>query len=522
MSLDARDFGSDHGWLAQDPVTRQSRIRPDTLAAQEFATGRALTYRQLDAEVRRCETVLRELVPAGGRVALLARNSLRHIVLFYGCPRAGTVFQPLNWRLSGGELAVLLADASPDLVIYDAEFEKEAQAALTAMPDVRRFKIAPGADPFADLLAAAEPHPPTPVDPDAPAVLLYTSGTTGKPKGVIITPKSATYGSLNFVFVGELTAGHAQLCDPPFFHIVGLLASIHASLLAGATLHIPDRFTPPVTLQRLADPALAISHYFCVPQMAQALLDDPGFADVELSGLRLFTGGAPMPAHLTLRLCDAGIRASNGYGMSENGTVMGVPLDIETARRKAGSAGVAAPLMEVRIVRPDGEDAADGEVGEIWLRGPAITPGYWNQSATTAKVFAGDWFRTGDAALRDAEGYYFIVDRWKDMYISGGENVYPAEVEAVLSEMDGVAEVAVIGVDDQRWGEVGCAYLVLRGDAACDASIVQTWCAERLARYKHPTHLRFLETLPRTASGKVQKDLLRRAFAAEAQTESPS
>jgi fatty-acyl-CoA synthase len=523
VSVDARDFGRDDGWLAQDPVARQSTLRPDVLAAQEFATGRALTFRQLDLEVRRCETVLRDLATDGGRVALLARNSLRHIVLFYACPRAGRVFQPLNWRLSGGELAVLLADASPDLVIYEAEFEKEALAALAAMPEVRRFKVTPGADdPFAALVAAAEPHPPTPVDPNAPAALLYTSGTTGRPKGVIITAKSATYGSLNFLFVGELTAGHAQLCDAPFFHIVGILAVIHASVMAGATLHISDRFAPPLTLQRLADPTLAITHYFCVPQMAQALLDDPGFAAADLSRLRLFTGGAPMPAHLTLRLCDAGIRPSNGYGMSENGTVLGVPLDIETARRKVGSAGIVAPLTQVRIVRPDGADAADGEVGEIWLRGPAITPGYWNQPEATAKAFAEDWFRSGDAARRDADGYYFIVDRWKDMYISGGENVYPAEVEAVLAAMDCVADVAVIGVDDERWGEVGCAYVVLRRDSACDAAAVQAWCADRLARYKRPTHLRFTEALPRTASGKVQKDVLRRAFAAAIQTELPS
>ncbi|WP_421934488.1 AMP-binding protein [Phenylobacterium sp.] len=517
--MDAQD-----AWLSRDFIFRQAKVRPGKLAAQALASGRALTYRALEAELRTCESYLRATLSGpGARVAILARNCLHHITLFYGCPRAGAVFQPLNWRLTGPELAVLLEDATPELLIYEAEFEAEAQAALAQVPVASVLRLAPGDDAFAAALAGVTPvGEPGRIDPAAPSMLLYTSGTTGRPKGVIVTPKTAFHSAMNYSQVGELCADHAMLCDVPLFHVVGLLAILHGSFFTGGTVHLADRFVPAETLRRLSDPELGVSHYFCVPQMAQALLDDPGFAGADLEGLRLFTGGAPMPAPLTLALLDAGVRPSNGYGMSENGTVLGVPLDPEIARAKVGSAGVAAPAIEVRLVGRDGVDVKPGEPGEVWLRGPSVMPGYWNQPEATAKSFApGGWFRTADAARQDEDGYYFIVDRWKDMYITGGENVYPAEVEAALADMPLVAEAAVVGVPDPRWGEAGCAYVVLRPGNARDIAAVLAWCDGRLARYKRPAHIRFLDALPRTASGKIQKDILRRAFA-EAQTESPS
>lgn len=331
----------------------------------------------------------------------------------------------------------------------------------------------------------------------------------------MITNSSAFHGALNFTFVGELTAGHAMLCDTPLFHVVGTLAILHASMIAGAAVHLSDRFMAGDTLARFADPQLAISHYFCVPQMAQALAQHPDFATTNLTGLRLFTGGAPMPQALSVTLLDKGVVASNGYGMSENGTVIGVPLDPAIARRKLGSVGVPSPIMEVRLVGPDGRDVADGETGEIWLRSPAVTPGYWNQPEINAAAFSDGWFRTGDAARRDADGFYFIIDRWKDMYITGGENVYPAEVEAVLLELKGVADAAVVGFADPRWGESGCAFLCLDGAADIDAQAVLAWCGERLAGYKKPRLVRFIDALPRTASGKVRKDVLRQGIEVE-------
>ena len=508
------DGANSLGFLARDVVARQALCRPRALAIADLASGRRLSFADLDDLVRRCDGWLRgRQLPSGGRVAILARNGLHHAALFYGCPRADAVFLPLNWRLSGPELAGLLEDARPDVLIYQAEFEAEARMALAAAPTPLVLRVGPGCDELDEALAASAPLAPRPMAALAPALLLYTSGTTGRPKGVVVTNASAFYGALNFTFVGELTAGHAMLCDTPLFHVVGLLAILHASMLAGAAVHLADRFTPGDSLARFAD--LGISHYFCVPQMAQAIAQHPAFAETDLTGLRLFTGGAPMPSALTVTLLDKGIRASNGYGMSENGTVLGVPLDPEIARRKLGSVGVASPVMEVRLVGPDGRDVADGEAGEVWLRSPAVTTGYWNQPAANAAAFSDGWFRTGDAARRDADGFYFIIDRWKDMYITGGENVYPAEVEAVLLSLDGVADAAVVGFADPRWGESGCAYLCVEAGAAVDTGQVLAWCGERLAGYKNPRLVRFIDALPRTASGKVKKDVLRQAIEAE-------
>jgi fatty-acyl-CoA synthase len=486
------------------------------LACVSLADGRRYSYAELDAEVGRWAAHLAEVLAPGARVALLARNSVVHLVLFYACARAGAVFVPLNWRLPAKELAALLADCAPERLFVDDEFRGAGEEAA------RLAGI--GADRVIASTASPAPAKATPVlaPADAPATLLYTSGTTGRPKGVIITRRSAFFGAYNFMQVGSLTTESVLLADAPLFHVVGLLAVMHAGLGAGGTVLVSDRFVPAVTLQRLSDPALGVTHYFCVPQMAQAMKDEPGFAETDLSHLKgLFTGGAPMPPSLTLAYLDRRVPMSNGFGMSEAGTVMHVPPDLEVARAKLGAAGVPAPAVEVRLVRQDGYDAETGEVGEVWLRGPGVSPGYWNQPDATAAAFADGWFRTGDAARQDEDGVYFLVDRWKDMYITGGENVYPAEVEAALHELEGVRDVAVVGVPDARWGESGCAFVVRAPGSALDAAAVIAFCGRHLAGYKRPSAVRFVDTLPRTASGKIQKDALRRAFAAEIPPNAP-
>jgi fatty-acyl-CoA synthase len=265
------------------------------------------------------------------------------------------------------------------------------------------------------------------------------------------------------------------------------------------------------TLDRLGDPMLAITHYFSVPQMAQMLWQQPGFDPAKLRHLKYWaTGGAPNPAAQIERFLRAGIAMSNGFGMSETGSNYGTPMDDpEKAIGKPGSCGLPYAFVETRIAGEDGVELPPGETGEVWLAGPSVTPGYWNRPEENAKAFAGRWFRTGDAGWVDEEGWLYVVDRRKDMYISGGENVYPAEVEAVLAELEAVAEAAVIGVPDRRWGEVGRAYLIPRAGAAIDAAQVLAHCGTRLARFKVPVTVAIVETIPRTASGKVLKHVLR-------------
>ncbi len=504
-------------WLARDFVARQARLRPERLALVELATSRRLSYAELDQRIARCAGFLaRTLAKPGARVALLARNTLHHVALFYASARAGAIYQPLNWRLPGAELMLLIDDAEPELLIYQTEFEKEAKIAVGGSRSCRLMRIAPEADEFEAALSAAEPAASTVRDPQAPSTLLYTSGTTGKPKGVIITPYNAFFAAVNFVSVSELTSASVMLCEMPLFHVAALLAAQHASLFAAATILLDNKFVPPETLRRCSDPALGVTHYFGVPQMAQILREDSTYAPAKLAGLKAFiTGGAPMPPKLAEDLLTDGVMWANGYGSSEVGTVFGMPLDRAIARAKLGSCGIAAPCIAARLVGLDGRDVKQGETGEIWLGGPAVTPGYWNQPQANAAAFEDRWLRTGDAARQDEDGFYYVVDRWKDMYISGGENVYPAEVEGALCEIAGVRDAAVIGVPDARWGEAGCAYLVVAPGSPVSAGGIAEHFARRLARYKHPAHLRFVDKIPRTATGKIQKDVLRRQFAAE-------
>ncbi|HEY0104986.1 MAG TPA: AMP-binding protein [Rhizomicrobium sp.] len=494
-----------------DFIAYHARTNGRRIACIDLAANRSVTFGEFDSRIAICTGWLRGLLEPGARVAMLARNGLDSLVLHFACIRAGLVYQPLNWRLSGRELGILVGDAMPELLIYQTEFEDAAGDAMQACAVRHVVRIAPDDDRLAAALDTAEPDAGADFGPDVPVTLLYTSGTTGKPKGVIVTRRNAWATAFNFSFANEVAPRDVLLCDMPLFHVAGLFGVARGALYAGAAVLISDRFVPSDALARMSDPRLAITHYFAVPQMAMTMLQDPSFATSDLSRLKaLVIGGAPLPKSVVDRLLAGGVMPIEGYGLSEGGTVFATPLDRDTVARKAGTSGVKAPMIEVRLVTSDGHEAAEGEVGEIWLKGPSMTPGYWNQKEATAKAFADGWFKTGDAARRDGDGFYQIVDRWKDMYITGGENVYPAEVESVLAEHPAIAEAAVIGVPDAKWGESGCAYVVLREHLI--AADVIAHVRGRLARYKVPKHVAFVDTLPRTGSGKVKKDDLRRIF----------
>jgi fatty-acyl-CoA synthase len=503
-------------WFDKDPIQYHAGVRPKRLACLEFRTGERLTYRDLDREVAKCAGLLVKVLgdPLGVRVAVLARNSIDVVLLHYACERTGAIFVPLNWRLAGPELKILLDDARSRLFVYEEEFSGAATEAASGIPSVATFRISAGNNEFRSAVSTAEPVADRFAALDAACTLLYTSGTTGKPKGVIVTRTNLFFGAFNLSHVGQVGADSVMLCDAPMFHVIGLSAVMRTSFYAGATLAISDRFTSSGTLQRTGDPALGVTHYFCVPQMAQMLLEDPSFRAPEMARLKgLFVGGAPLPESLALRCVDAGIRISHGFGMSEAGTVIHMPLDLDVTRKKPRSVGLPAPAVEIRLVGPDGRDSGLGKPGEICLRGPGVSPGYWNQPEATKQAFVDGWFHTGDVARRDEDGFYEVIDRLKDMYITGGENVYPFEVESAILTVPGVADAAVVGVQSERWGESGCAYVVLRPGTTVKEEEILQHCASRLARFKVPAWVRFVDTIPRTASGKIRKDVLRRDFA---------
>jgi fatty-acyl-CoA synthase len=504
-----------------DCVAYYGDIQPDRLAVGDLATGRRLGYRQFDRRIDRCAAMLEAELgePEGERVAMLARNSIDFLTVHFACIRVGAIFVPLNWRLTAPEISVLVQDCTPRLLFLDQEFQP-VFAALTGAHTVARVFPMDEASMDAALEAAPErPRRPRPPRADKASTLLYTSGTTGRPKGVISTERGAFASTLNFSLCTRLSAASVMMCDMPLFHVAGLMSGARAPLMMGGAVLLSPKFDPELALKRLSDPELKITHTFYVTQMTQTLREHPAYAGADLSRLVcLVTGGAPNPAANVQRWLDDGVVMADGFGMSEVGSAFNMPIDdMELIRRKVGSSGRPLITLKFRIVDPDtSEPCAPGKVGELRLKGPSVTPGYWNQPDATAKAFDADgWFRTGDLAYADEDGFVFLVDRLKDMFISGGENVYPTEIEAVIAELDAVSEAAVIAIPDEQWGEVGLAYVVPVPGAAVTPDEVVAHVRGRLARYKCPKHVIVSTQLPRTASGKLQKNVLRERWQKE-------
>jgi len=491
-------------WTTPDPVALHAATQPERLACVDLASGRRWTYRGLDDAIQRAVAMLESGygIEPGQRIATVARNSADLLILQQASMRLGAIFVPVNWRLAAPEQQAILADCDPALLLHDAAFDRAPPKSCMTV-EVAAFVAAMAAQ----APATRRPLPPA----DQPSIILYTSGTSGRPKGVIITEANTFATAVNFGVLGRVGNASVFLCDAPMFHVIGLITSLRPPLLQGGAVLISPGFEAGLTNRRLADAEIGVTHYFCVPQMARLLRDGADFDPAKWTSLTaIFTGGAPNPAADIRWWLAQGVRMVDGFGMTEAGTVLGMPLEAGQIARKAGSAGLPGPSVCLRIVDDDGNDVAPGEAGEIWLSGPNITPGYWNRPAETAQAFTSDgWFRTGDIARRDAEGFVTLVDRRKDMFISGGENVYPAEVELVLLDHPDIAEAAVIGIADERWGEVGRAFVVLKAGCILDPAVLAAHCAARIARYKVPKEFLLTDALPRTASGKIQKHILR-------------
>lgn len=512
-----------------DYVAYYARTRGGKLACVDLERGVELSYAALDARATRVAAMLEALFAARGkavrgqRVAVLARNSSDFVCIYFGCLRAGAVLQPLNWRLAPAELAALGEDGEPGLVLFDSAFSAGASALARACPEAMALELdGAGADGFEAALKRAPERPDLayPADDEAAATLLYTSGTTGKAKGVILTEGNARANAVNYALAAHVDAHSVSLCDMPLFHIAALGAVMRAPLQHGGTVLISTRFDVEQTTRRIADAKLGVTHYFCVPQMAEQLRRAAGYDPAHFRGLvALQTGGAPHPEASVRAWLDDGVSLINGYGTTEGGTILGQPVgDLELLKRKAASSGVPSIFADLRLVGRDGRDVEAGEIGEIWVRGGAVSPGYWRNETATAAAFQDGWLKTGDAARRDADGFYILVDRWKDMFISGGENVYPAEVEAAIMELPGIAEAVVFGVPDARWGECGVAYFLCASGVQVTAEAVIAHCRARLASYKAPKQVHVASEFPRTASGKVQKAILRARWIEENKT----
>jgi fatty-acyl-CoA synthase len=319
----------------------------------------------------------------------------------------------------------------------------------------------------------------------------------------------------NFSVLASLRDDSVVLCDAPMFHVIGLIGNIRPIFMRGGAILVSDGFVPYRTLARLADPAWRVTHYFCVPQMAAMLRAEPGFDPAKLRNLvGIFSGGAPHPADAIKAWTRSKIPLANGYGMTEaSGTVVCMPVDISLIEENLAASGLVPPEVEVKIVDDTEQEVAPGVAGEVLVRGSNVSSGYWRRPAETAAAFTPDgWYRSGDIGRLDENGFLHLVDRKKDMFISGGENVYPAEIESALAGYEDIAECAVVGVADERWGEVGhLAVAPWPGRALCEAEII-AYLEARLARYKIPKHITIMETLPRNGAGKLVKAVLKKAL----------
>jgi fatty-acyl-CoA synthase len=497
-----------HNWLAPDPVGLHAQARPEKLALVDLASGRRWTYKGLDRAIEQARAALDALgLKTGDRLAAIARNSADLVIAQQASLRSGLIFTPLNWRLAVAEIDVILADCTPALILVDG-----SSAGFTVPDGTRLLEIGAFTKRYETAIAGERglPH-----EANQPCVLLYTSGTSGVPKGVILTPQNLFFTGVNFGVLGQVTSESVFLAESPFFHVIGLVTSVWPPLVQGGIVLVSSGFDPVVTNARLADRALGITHYFCVPQMATALKDADGFQPQNWSLAALFTGGAPNPPANICWWLERGVAMVDGYGMTEAGTILGMPLDPALISAHAGAVGQAGPATAIRIVDAEDRDVPDGTAGEILVKGPHVTPGYWNRPEERETAFTPDgWLRTGDIGLCDADGFVTIVDRRKDMFISGGENVYPVEIESVLAEHPAVLQAAVVGLPDPRWGETGHAFVILSPGHEDAEGELRAHCEARLARFKVPKHFRIVTELPRTSTGKIRKNKLRESLSA--------
>jgi len=487
-----------------DLIARRAELTPDSVALEELATGRSLTYAALDERAARAAALLEALgVGDGDRVAILCRNRLAFFEALFACARLGAILVPLNWRMPPAEIDPLLAHSGPKLLLHGGE-----DGAL-----VRRLAEPPPAlDLDGDFEARVEAAAPYAGRRRWPAdgiwYLLYTSGTTGRPKGVIYTYRMALANLVNIGTAIGLGASDTTLSFLPNFHTAGINLHALPTLLQGGRVLLLPGFEADSVVELLE--ARRVDTFFAVPTVYQALVDHPRFGSAPLGHVRHWAcGGAPLPDSLARRCRGLGLRVCNGMGMTETGPTafLAAPAD---AWDRIGSVGKPQLLVSVRIVGQDGRDVAAGEVGDLQFAGPAVTPGYWNDPEATRSAFTADgWLRSGDLARCDSDGFYWVAGRRKEMFISGGENVYPAEVENVLAGHPAVAEAAVVAAPDPRWGEIGCAFLRLKEGTARPAEAeLETFCRARLAAYKVPVNFEYVDDFPRTAAGKVQKHLL--------------
>ena len=481
--------------------------------------GATWTYAELQHRIDRLASALRANgVCRGDRVGFLGLNQPAFLESLFATARLAAIFVPLNFRLSGPELSYIINNAGVHTIIADAPHRPVIDAIRAQLPCRRYFSADQADDEWPstnDLTIAHEPlRIGEAVTEDDVALVMYTSGTTGRPKGAMLTHGNIWWNNTNSLLTFDTLRSDIVLVVAPLFHIGGLNVNTLVTLQTGGQIILHRAFDASRFLDDVAK--YRVTATFAVPAMLLFVSQQPNFASADLSSLRaIVCGAAPVPEPLMRLYAERGVPINQGYGLTEASPLLTF-LEPEWGISKLGSAGRTPMFTEVKLVVPNGREVTQpGDRGEIIARGPNITKGYWNDpEATAAAIDAEGWLHTGDVGTYDADGFLFIVDRVKDMVITGGENVYPAEVENVLYEHPAIGEVAVIGLPDEQWGEVVVAVVTIRQDATVDLEELRVFASDRLARYKLPRRLEIVAALPRNPAGKVLKFELRARFGA--------
>lgn len=494
-----------------DLIERNAAFTPEKTAI--IFGGERQSYAGLHTRIERTARALKAEfgISRGDRVAILSLNRPDYLVLLYACARLGAMLVPLNWRLAVAEQLFILSDASVKVLVLEQAFAEVLPALEQRLPSTSTIGLdfsPPRGPAFDALLSRAggdgrNPH----VDLSCPLLIVYTSGTTGRPKGAVLRQEALLWNGVMSQHMHGLTCGDHVLTVLPFFHVGGLNIQTTPALHQGATVTIHPRFTPDATLATIARdrPTLTV----LVPATMQALIEHPDWATTDLSSLKaISTGSTIVPPHLIERFVARGVPVLQVYGSTET-----CPVAIYTRLggdlSRVGSTGLPGLCCEASVIDDIGNELPPGTPGEIVVRGPNVFHEYWGNEEATREALRDGWYRTGDIAHRDDDGYFWVHDRKKNLIISGGENIYPAEVERVLLEHPDVAECGVIGRPDPRWNEVPVAYVIRRSGCTVEAHELRAHVLQQLARFKVPREIIFVDDLPRTALGKVQHFVLR-------------
>jgi len=494
-----------------DWFAKWTAYKPDKIAFREYESGRTMTYSSINSLGNSLALWLQEKggLGFGSRIAVISENCLEYVLLFAAAQKAGYTLVPLNYRLATRELDFMLDNSKPEMIIYEKKYHEKISQAESYQNSRHKIEID-------SILSIAKENSETnnkqkqfpEIPEDHPIFIIYTAGTTSFPKGALYTHKMLFWNSINTEMRLDITSSDRALnCAPPF-HTGSWNVLQNPFIHHGAYTLLMKSFEPDKVLRALEDDEHTI--FWGVPTMLKMMAESPVFHEVSLKKVRYFVvGGEAMPIPLIKIWHDKDIPIRQGYGLTEVGPNV-MSLEHTHAFSKAGSIGMPNFYYKTRIVNEKGEDLGPDEQGEFLLKGPAVTPAYWENEEATKNTIIDGWFHTGDIVKKDEEGFIYVVDRLKNMYISGGENVYPAEVEHFLRSHPEINDVAIIGIPDEKWGESGKAYIVKKPDSALKAEEVYDFCLGKLAKYKIPKEYEFIEELPKNHAGKIDRNALRK------------